>query len=89
MGGRAAMVGGAAGPGGVVGGAGGAVVTGVVILGLVSDFAGLSPIRSTAVTVPKPTRSAATHASGSKSARPPSLRDRCVVSASSAVSGDC
>jgi hypothetical protein len=53
---------GAATDGGATGGA-------VVGAGLVSDCAGRSPSLSRAVTDPKPTSSAATHASGSKTAR--------------------
>lgn len=66
---RGAVAGGVATRGGAVDGgtAGAPVVTGV----LVSDFAGLSPTRSTAVTVPNPTASAPTHASASSTERRP------------------
>jgi hypothetical protein len=61
----AAVVGGV-----VMAGAEGGAVVGT---GFVSDCAGLSVSFITAVTDPKPTRSAATHASGSKTARVPIL----------------
>ena len=50
---------------------GGTTGAAVIGTGFVSDCAGSSPSLSTAVTVPKPMRNAATHASGSKTARLP------------------
>jgi hypothetical protein len=60
---------------------GGVVMTGregvaVVGTGFASDCAGLSVSFITAVTDPKPTRNAATHASGSKTARPPIFEEK-------------
>ena len=58
---------------GVMAGAEGGAVLGT---GFASDCAGLSVSFITAVTDPKPTRNAATHASGSKTARPPILEEK-------------
>ena len=81
-----------AGAGGVVtaGAAAGCGATGAAVVGtgLVSDCAGLSVSFITAVTDPKPMSSAATHASGSKTARPPNLANKERPSSSAAGRAD-
>jgi hypothetical protein len=78
---------------GPVGGAtdGGAGTPDAVVGGVfTSDCAGSSPILSTAVTAPKPTSRAATHASGTITARFPITRKRwCVPPVSSAAFVAC
>ena len=69
-----ALAGGAGAVGRAELGGAGAVTAAVVVGVLVSDFAGWSPMRRTAVTVPKPTSRAATQASGSTTVRLLNLR---------------